>query len=169
MLITACSEDPTSPEININPKDGSWSGITSPEKAVTFEVMNNGSEIDSGFVITMPINEWWGYGYAVYTRTKSIEIDERTFSFDGSGISVQGEFENRTKGEGNFALSGNTGSPYYYAFNSTGIWTAEWGSSLKEESPDMNNSDLHKDLSEQIVEKQLNGSNKVVITYYLKY
>lgn len=169
MLLIACNKDPASPEKNNDPKDGDWSGQTSQDRGVTFIVMNQGTEVDSGFTITMSINEWWGYGYAIYTRTVSTDIEEKKFSFEGSGISVQGEFNNRTKCEGNFAMSGTTGYPYYYSFASTGNWSAEWKSApTVESSEQINEPNLQKITPEKIVEKELNENNKIIFAYYLK-
>jgi hypothetical protein len=171
-FMTGCKDDPTSPGDSLvitHPKDGYWAGQTSQGKDVSFMVSNKGTQVDSGFVITMSINEWWGYGYATYTRIKSIDIEEKKFSFDGSGISIQCEFENRTECTGNFAMSGTTGYPSYYSFSAAGTWEAEWLSSQAEGLHELMGTEaLAKGKGEAFVEQQIDGNSKVIITYFTR-
>ena len=169
ILVSSCSKDPTSPEpVNNKPRDGYWTGQTNQNKDVLFNVCEKGTEVDSGFVINMYISESWGYGYAKYTRTVSTDIEKEEFSFDGNGITVQGEFHNRTDCEGKFALAGTTGYPYYLPFSVSGTWTADWESSQpKRTSISTSLPNLEKGISGFEREEQIDENTKISLTYYL--
>jgi hypothetical protein len=170
VVVSGCSKDPASPEpVNTKPKDGYWSGSTNQNKDVTFSVCEKGTEVDSGFVIHMYISESWGYGHAKYTRIVPTNIENEEFSFDGGGISVQGEFDKRTACSGNFALAGTTGYPYYFPFSVSGTWDAEWSATTKplETILSSDHTSLEKGLNANRVEQQIDEYSKVTVTYYL--
>jgi len=130
IFMTGCEDEPMglgeAVLKTLLPTDGRWSGRTSQEKNVSFDVINQGTEIDSGFVITLAIDEWWGYGTVILERLKPLPIEDRKFTMSASSFCINGNFRDPKSCSGDFDLSGNTGYPYYLSYSTEGTWNTKW-------------------------------------------
>ena len=152
----------------LHPNDGLWSGSTSQEKDISYDVINQGTQIDSGLVITISFNEYWGHGYVIVELLTPTSIKDNTFSWSDYGFSLNGTFESEicTNCRGDFSLSTNTGYPRYLPVSASGTWHANWQSSPHKLSTCGSCSALTKGIELDSI-KKLVATNVVKISLYV--
>ena len=146
-------------------KDGYWSGNTSQNRDISFNVINAGTQIDRGIEITIYASEYWGSVTVTITGGNILDINDNKFTWSSSNFSVQGTFENATHCVGDFSLSGNTGYPNYLSYSAAGTWTADWKSASKSRTKHIEDPELIEGI-EQHIEKIVNN-NAIKITLHL--
>lgn len=152
--------------VELRAKDGAWEGKTSQNRDISFTVINQGTEIDSGMTVTLFCSEYWGTVTITLTRTVPFSITDNEFTWSGSEFTVDGTFETSTHCTGDFSVSGNTGYPYYLPYSASGTWTADWISGSGALTKRSINKRLTERAEQYTVEKKM--ANEIVkITYEL--
>lgn len=152
--------------VELRAKDGFWQGNTSQNRNISFTVINQGTEIDSGMTITIFCSEYWGTVTITLTRTAPLSMTDNEFIWSGSGFSVDGIFETSTHSAGDFSISGNTGYPYYLSYSASGTWTADWISAPSSLTRRSVNEGLTERMGQYATQKRMD--NEIVkITYQL--
>jgi hypothetical protein len=167
-IMMGCSNEPMGlGEVllkTLYPKDGRWSGKTSQNKDISFDVSKQGTQIDAGLTIGFYCSEYWGYVNGTIERTVPTPINGNQFDYNSSGFSIGGVFENSTSCTGDFSISGNTGYPNYLSFSGSGTWTADWKSGSGSLSKPVVDPGLIEE-KEQYTEKIV-GYNIIKITFH---
>jgi len=131
-FVFGCSDEPTglgeAIRMTQQPKDGNWSGLTSQNKNISFNVSNQGTRVNPEFKITVFCSEYWGTITTTITikQMSPLTIHDNKFTLSLTGLTVKGTFENATQCIGNFSLSDNTGYPNYLSYSTSGTWATDW-------------------------------------------